>query len=77
MTKHTEDIPEWSDADFAAARWEEPRSTKKRIPINLARNIIDSFKRAGERGYQSRINAVLANYVEARQAEQPKDDADC
>jgi len=64
------DIPEWTEADFASAKWAEPRAfKKKRITINLDREIIDYFKRSDAKGYQSRINAVLSKYVEARQHE--------
>lgn len=51
----------WADAELV--------SLKIPVSIRLDAEIVAYFK-AGGPGYQSRINAVLANYVRAKQREQ-------
>ena len=55
----------WTDEMMAKAHMVGPR--KRDIHIRLDPDILDFFQRQG-RGYQSRINAVLRAYVNARKA---------
>ncbi|MEQ1864936.1 MAG: BrnA antitoxin family protein [Micropepsaceae bacterium] len=52
-----------------AADWKNARvvmpATKQATSIRLDPDVIDWFKREG-RGYQTRINAVLRSYMEAK-----------
>ncbi|MCJ2009956.1 BrnA antitoxin family protein [Methylobacterium sp. J-092] len=52
------------DLDWAAGEPVVP-ARKVAISIRLDRDLVEHFKRGGD-GYQSRINAVLRAYVEAR-----------
>ncbi|WP_375454946.1 BrnA antitoxin family protein [uncultured Methylobacterium sp.] len=52
------------DLDWAAGEAVLP-PRKVAISIRLDQDLLDHFKRGGD-GYQSRINAVLRAYVEAR-----------
>lgn len=80
---HGEDIPEWTEEDFARARpmgemfpeiveaFERMRGqrgpqkapTKERVGLRLDRHVVEHFRRTGP-GWQSRINDVLAKYVD-------------
>lgn len=50
---------------FEAATFVNPSAEKERISIRLDSDILEFF-RAGGRGYQSRINKVLREYVAVR-----------
>jgi uncharacterized protein (DUF4415 family) len=52
------DIPELPD-DF----WAQP-GTKEAVTIRLDRDVLAFFRATGNRGYQTRINAVLRAFVE-------------
>lgn len=56
----------WTEAELAAARLLMPDEVRK-IPlsIRLDAEVVEFFKRGG-RGYQSRINAVLAAFVRSQ-----------
>ncbi|MCG3772742.1 MAG: hypothetical protein JW384_03961 [Nitrosomonadaceae bacterium] len=60
----TSDIPELGKAFFkrATLRIPEPKTA---VTIRLDRQVLNWFKTKGP-GYQTRINAVLRAYVEAR-----------
>lgn len=58
------DIPELDDAFWASARIVAPQ-TKTAISIRIDDDVLEWFKTQGK-GYQSRINAVLRAYYEAR-----------
>ncbi len=58
------DIPELDERFWKNARLVMPRS-KKQITIRFDEDILDWFKAQGK-GYQSKMNAVLRAYVEAR-----------
>lgn len=58
------DIPPLDDAFFQAAEMVRP-SPKQQVTIRFDKDVLDWFK-AGGRGYQSRINAVLRAYVRSR-----------
>jgi uncharacterized protein (DUF4415 family) len=60
----TSDIPELDDSFFANAviRLPEPKAS---VTLRIDREVLDWFKSQGK-GYQTRINAVLKAYKEAR-----------
>jgi uncharacterized protein (DUF4415 family) len=58
------DGPPMSDAEWAAGEIERPE--KVPVGLKLDRDVLNWFKARG-RGYQTRINAVLRRYMEARQ----------
>ncbi|MEM1096555.1 MAG: BrnA antitoxin family protein [Bacteroidota bacterium] len=58
------DIPELGEALWANAKVVVPTETT-RITIRVDRDVIDYF-RGGGPGYQTRINAVLRSFVDAR-----------
>lgn len=60
----TSEIPPLDESFFAQAELRMPR-TKPAITIRLDPDILDWFKAQGK-GYQTRINAVLRMYMEAR-----------
>jgi uncharacterized protein (DUF4415 family) len=60
------DIPPMGDDFFKNAVWWIP-PRKSAITIRIDPDILEWFKKKG-RGYQTRINAVLRMYVEARKA---------
>jgi uncharacterized protein (DUF4415 family) len=65
----TSDIPpvtDWSGAIRGAFY----RPIKKPLSLRLDADIIDWFQRQGT-GYQTRINAVLREYVERQQKDRP------
>ena len=73
------DNPEWTEEDFARAKPPEafpelmqaikrggrPTKADKKVPVSLRLDarIVDHFKATGQ-GWQSRINAVLAEVVD-------------
>jgi uncharacterized protein (DUF4415 family) len=59
------DNPSWTKAMLAKAQIIDPR--KQAVSIRLDTDILEFIKREGP-GYQSRINAILRTYVEARKA---------
>ena len=58
------DIPELDEEFWANARVVEPQN-KTAISIRVDKDILEWFKAHGK-GYQSRINAVLRAYYEAK-----------
>ena len=52
------------EVDWSTARWVEPEP-KKMVSIRLDPEVLAFFK-AGGKGYQTRINAVLRAYMEAQ-----------
>ena len=58
------------DADEGEFDWSQARVVmppgKQAISVRIDRDVLDFFKSRG-RGYQTRINAVLRSYMEARQ----------
>jgi len=58
------DHPEWSAADFAAAKRRGPqrRLTKQPVSIRLSAEVLEYFKAIGK-GWQSRVDQVLKEYV--------------
>ena len=50
---------DWDNARFVPA-------TKKQVTVRLDRDVLEFFQKDG-RGYQTRINAVLRAYVDAKQ----------
>ncbi len=65
------DIPELTDADFAAmdaaTRAPELRPDKQMISLRVDAQVISFFKSMGP-GYQRRMHAVLRSYAERAQA---------
>lgn len=64
------DIPELDEEFWQNAELVMPES-KERITLRLDKATLDFFRRGGQ-GYQTRINAVLAAYVDAQRAKKPK-----
>lgn len=64
----TSDIPEVDEDFFANAKLIMPTTTKK-VPVSMRvdDDVLAWFKSQGERGYQTRMNAVLRAYVQAHQ----------
>jgi len=60
---------------FEAATFVDPSAEKERISIRLDKDILEFF-RAGGRGYQSRINKVLREYVAVRRYKEGQRRAD-
>ena len=60
---------------FEAATFVDPSAVKERISIRLDTDILEFFRAEG-RGYQSRINKVLREYVAVRQYKEQKRKAD-
>ncbi|MCA9473150.1 MAG: BrnA antitoxin family protein [Nitrospirales bacterium] len=60
------DIPELDEEFWENAEWVEPDKTQP-LTIRVKESVLDYCK-AGGKGYQTRINAVLESYVRARQA---------
>ena len=58
------------DADEGEFDWSQARvvmpPSKQAISVRIDRDVLDFFKSQG-RGYQTRINAVLRSYMEAKQ----------
>jgi len=59
------DDPETNEAFWQMAEINSP-ATKRQVTLRIDPDIINYFK-AGGQGYQTRINAVLRNYVKANQ----------
>jgi uncharacterized protein (DUF4415 family) len=59
----TSDVPELDKDFFRHAEVRMPK-TKPMVSLRLDGDVLDWFKRQ-EKGYQTRINAVLRAYVEA------------
>ena len=60
------DIPE-TDANFwASAEIVTPDRTQH-VTLRVKRSVLDYFKGEDQKGYQTRINAVLESYVRAHQ----------
>lgn len=58
------DIPELDEAWFAEAKvWTPP--AKKQITLRLDEDVVAFFKEQGK-GYQTRMNAVLRAFVDAK-----------
>ncbi|MEM6648364.1 MAG: BrnA antitoxin family protein [Bacteroidota bacterium] len=64
------DIPELDDAFWTNARVVMPKE-KTRITIRVDRDVVDYF-RGAEPGYQTRINAVLRSFVDARRGKEER-----
>ena len=61
------DIPPLTEEELRSEKWHVVYpSEKKKINIALDENILDFFKSQGK-GYQVRINAVLAAYVKSQE----------
>lgn len=61
------DIPAFTEEELRSKKWQVVYpSEKKKINIALDENILDFFKSQGK-GYQVRINAVLASYVKSQE----------
>ena len=57
--------PDEGEFDWSQAKVVMPPS-KQAISVRIDRDVLDFFKSQG-RGYQTRINAVLRSYMEAKQ----------
>ncbi len=64
MASSDPDHPGLDDAFWASVG--NPPSGKEAISIKLDRDVLGFFRREG-RGYQTRINAVLRRYMEAKE----------
>jgi len=60
----TSDIPELDKDFFRHAKLRMPKG-KQMVSLRLDSDVLDWFKRQGK-GYQTKINAVLRAYVEAK-----------
>ena len=63
------DIPELDAEFWENAEWVEPDKTLP-LTIRVKESVLDYFK-AGGKGYQTRINAVLESYVRAKKEPDP------
>ncbi len=63
------DIPELDEDFWENAEWIEPDKTQP-LTIRVKASVLDYFK-AGGKGYQTRINAVLESYVRAKTEPNP------
>ncbi len=61
------DSPELGAAFWKKARLVMPKG-KEKVSIRLDKDILEWFRAQKDKGYQSRINAVLRAYVEAHKA---------
>jgi len=61
------DSPELDENFWKNARLVMPEG-KEKVSIRLDKDILQWFRAQKDRGYQSRINAVLRAYVEAHKA---------
>ena len=61
--------PEEGEVDWSQARVVMPPA-KQLISVRIDRDVLEFFKSQG-RGYQTRINAVLRSYMEAKQGLTP------
>ena len=62
----TSDIPETDEAFWRDAQWVEPDRTE-RVTIRVKKSVLDYFRAAGAKGYQTRMNAVLESYVRTQE----------
>jgi uncharacterized protein (DUF4415 family) len=60
---------------FENAEFVRPSAEKERISIRLDKDILEFFRAEG-RGYQSRINKVLREYMAVQRYKQEKEDKD-
>ncbi|OAN72197.1 hypothetical protein A8B83_10820 [Rhodobacteraceae bacterium EhC02] len=60
--------PQEFEVDWSTARLVEPE-IKQAISLRLDRDVLDYFRASGK-GYQTRMNAVLRAYMEARKSGQ-------
>lgn len=60
------DSPELDDSFFARQAIELPKK-KDVITLRVDHEIVEWFKKQGEKGYQTRMNAVLKMYVKNQQ----------
>lgn len=58
------DDPQEFEVDWSTARIEEP-DVKQAISLRLDKDVLDFFK-AGGKGYQTRMNAVLRAYMKSK-----------
>jgi uncharacterized protein (DUF4415 family) len=63
------DIPELDAEFWEHAEWVEPDKTHP-LTIRVKESVLEYFK-AGGKGYQTRINAVLESYVRAKNEPDP------
>ncbi len=63
------DIPELDEEFWENAEWVEPDKTLP-LTIRVKESVLEYFK-AGGKGYQTRINAVLESYVRAKKEPDP------
>ena len=63
----TSDIPELDDAFWARAEVGAPKA-KPNISLRVDQDVLDFFKAENPKGYTGRMAAILAAYVQARQA---------
>jgi len=63
------DIPELDAEFWKNAEWVEPDKTLP-LTIRVKESVLDYFK-AGGKGYQTRMNAVLESYVRAKTEPDP------
>lgn len=59
------DIPELDESFWANAKLRMPEN-KNRITVRIDRDVLEWLKAQGP-GYQTRLNAILRTYMEARQ----------
>ena len=60
------EVPELGDDFFRHAEaWIPPEQPKEQLTVRFDADIVDWFKKQG-RGYQTRMNAVLRAFMEAR-----------
>jgi len=59
------DIPELGEEFWKNARIVQPRDPKEQLTIRLDADVVAWF-RAGGKGYQTHMNAVLRAYVDAQ-----------
>lgn len=60
------DIAELDEAFWAKAEIVSPDLTQP-VTLRVKQSVLQFFQRAGKKGYQSRMNAVLESYVKAYQ----------
>lgn len=58
------DIPEL-DAEFWKNAKHVRRPKTELVTLRVKKDVLDHFKAAGTKGYQTRMNAVLESYVKA------------
>ena len=63
------DIPELDEEFWQNAEWVEPDKTQH-LTLRVKESVLEFFK-AGGKGYQTRMNAVLESYVRAKKESDP------